>query len=43
MGRASDGRRRVAAVHGVGELDGVWRLESSETLSVRLASMGAVE
>jgi pilus assembly protein CpaF len=38
--RTSDGGRRVAAVHGVSEHDGTWRLESIETLRATVARSG---
>ena len=38
MRRASDGRRYVSEIHGVVEIDGVWRLESDELLRARLSA-----
>jgi pilus assembly protein CpaF len=38
MRRANDGRRHVSELHAVSELDGTWRLESSELLRARLSS-----
>jgi pilus assembly protein CpaF len=38
MRRASDGRRLVSELHAVTELDGTWKLESSELLRARLSA-----
>jgi pilus assembly protein CpaF len=40
MRRTRDGRRYVSEVHGVGEFDGVWHLESADLLRARLAGEG---